>query len=130
VHGLQNGPSVGSCGASTYTGKRVLVENIDTDPKWEKIKQVDLPHGIRCCWSEPIKSSSGEVLGAFGMYYNHPALPDREESDDLKSAARLASIVMERDQAQKRIRKLAYTDDLTELASRAHFYISLKVCVE
>ncbi len=126
VHGLQNGPSVGSCGASTYTGKRVLVENIDTDPKWEKIKQVALPHGIRCCWSEPIKNSSGEVLGAFGMYYNHTALPDREESDDLKSAARLASIVMERDQAQKRIRKLAYIDDLTGLASRARFYISLE----
>ncbi|MEH6358988.1 MAG: PAS domain-containing protein, partial [Pseudomonadales bacterium] len=74
VHGLENGPSVGSCGTSTYTGRRVLVENIETDPKWEKIKHVALPHGMRCCWSEPIKNSSGNVLGAFGMYYNHPAL--------------------------------------------------------
>ena len=38
VHGLENGPCVGSCGTSTYTGKRVLVENIEIDPKWEKIK--------------------------------------------------------------------------------------------
>ena len=122
VHGLKNGPSVGSCGTSTFTGKRVLVENIDTDYKWEKIKHVALPHGMRSCWSEPIMSSRGDVLGAFGMYYNHPALPDEEESADLKSAARLASIVMERDQAQKRIRTLAYTDELTGLSSRAAFY--------
>ncbi|MCP3866759.1 MAG: EAL domain-containing protein [Gammaproteobacteria bacterium] len=126
VHGLKNGPSVGSCGTSTYTGKRVLVSDIDTDPKWAKLKHAALPHGLRCCWSEPIKNSSGKVLGAFGMYYNHTALPDEEELKDLKSAARLAGIVMERDQARKRIHKLAYTDELTGLASRAYFYISLE----
>lgn len=130
VHGLQNGPNVGSCGTSTYTGKRVLVENIDTDPKWAKIKHVALPHGMRCCWSEPIKNSSGMVLGAFGMYYNHPALPNEVESNDLKSAARLAGIVMERDHAQKRIRELAFIDTLTGLASRAHFYQSLEASIK
>lgn len=130
VHGLKNGPNVGSCGTSTYTGQRVLVENIETDPKWEKIKHVALPHGLRCCWSEPIKNSSGKVLGAFGMYYNHPALPNEEESNDLKSAARLAGIVMERDQAQKRIRNLAYTDELTGLASRVRFYQNLEESIK
>lgn len=130
VHGLKNGPSVGSCGTSTYTGKRVLVENIETDPKWAKIKHVALPHGMRCCWSEPIKSSSGLVLGAFGMYYNHPALPNEEESNDLKSAARLAGIVMERDHAQKRIRELAYIDDLTGIANRAHFCKALELSIK
>lgn len=119
VHGLINGPEVGSCGTSTFTGKRVLVENIDTDPKWEKIKHFALPHGMRCCWSEPIKSSSGKVLGAFGMYYDYPALPNEQELNDLISAARLTGIVMERDQAQKRIHTLAYTDELTGIASRA-----------
>lgn len=121
VHGLENGPTVGSCGTSTFTGQRVLVENIETDPKWEKIKHFALPHGMRCCWSEPIKSSSGKVLGAFGMYYNYAALPNEKELKDLISAARLTGIVMERDQTQKRIRTLAYTDELTGLASRASF---------
>ena len=130
LHGMENGPGVGSCGTATYTGKRVLVEDIETDCKWEKIKHIALPYGLRCCWSEPIKNSHGEVLGAFGMYYNHPALPNEEESNDLKSAARLAGIVMERDQAQKRIRALAYTDELTGLASRAHFYQHLEKLIK
>ncbi len=130
VNGLENGPCVGSCGTSTYIGKRVLVENIETDPKWAKIKQVALPHGMRSCWSEPIKNSSGKVLGAFGMYYNHPALPNEEESNDLKSAAWLAGIIMGREQDQKRIRQLAYTDELTGLASRALFYQTLKKLIK
>ncbi|MEH6466906.1 MAG: EAL domain-containing protein [Porticoccus sp.] len=130
IHGLEYGPCVGSCGTSTYTGKRVLVEDIETDPKWEKIKHAALPHGMRSCWSQPIKNSSGDVLGAFGMYYNHPALPNDEESNDLTSAARLAGIVMERDQAQKRIRTLAYIDELTGLPNRARFYQHLEALIK
>lgn len=126
VNGLEYGPEAGSCGTSTYTGKRVVVENIDIDPKWKDIKHVALPHGMRCCWSEPIKSSSGKVLGAFGMYYNHTAVPNEEESTDLTSAARLASIVMERDQDQKRIRDLAYSDELTGIPSRPFFHQNLE----
>lgn len=126
MHGLQNGPEVGSCGTSTYTGERCIVENIETDPKWANIKDAALPHGMRSCWSEPIKNSRGEVLGAFGMYYDFPALPDENESEDLISAARLAGIAMERDRDQKRIRQLAYTDELTGLASRAHFYLYME----
>ncbi|MCG7869899.1 MAG: EAL domain-containing protein [Candidatus Thiodiazotropha taylori] len=122
VHGLEFGPDIGSCGTSTYTGRRVIVEDIATDPKWATIRDAALPHGMRCCWSEPIKSSAGKVLGAFGMYYDHIASPNEEESNDLKAAARLASIVMERDQNQKRIHQLAYTDELTGLASRPHFF--------
>jgi len=130
INGLENGPNVGSCGASTYTGQRVLVENIETDPKWANIKHIAIPHGMRCCWSEPIKNSLGEVLGAFGMYYNYPALPDEDESTDLRSAARLAGIIMEREQSQKRIRQLAYNDELTGLSSRAHFYLNLEKLIK
>lgn len=130
VNGLEIGPNVGSCGSSTYTGKRVLVENIETDPKWENIKHVALPHGVRCCWSEPIKSSTGKILGAFGMYYDYPALPNENQSNDLTSAGMLTSIVMERDQNQKRIRDLAYIDELTGLASRSHLYLSLEALIK
>ena len=126
VHGLEIGPNIGSCGTSTFTGERVLVENIETDPKWENLKAYALPHGLRSCWSEPIKNSSGEVLGAFGMYHDHPRLPNEDELADLASAARLTGIVMQRDQDQNRIRQLAYSDELTGLASRARFYQNLE----
>ena len=130
VHGLINGPAIGSCGASSYTGKRVLVEDIAIDPKWKDLKHVALPYGMRSCWSEPIKSSSGKVLGAFGMYHDYPGLPNDEELNDLKSAAQLTSIVMDREHNQKRIRALAYIDELTNLSNRTHFYLSVKELIK
>jgi diguanylate cyclase (GGDEF)-like protein/PAS domain S-box-containing protein len=126
VNGLKNGPEVGSCGASTYTGQRVVVENISTDPKWVNLKDFALPHGMRCCWSEPIINSAGTVLGAFGMYYDHPASPNDDESEALTSAARLAGIIMEREHNHKQIRELAYRDTLTGLSSRGYFYLTLE----
>lgn len=122
VNGLENGANVGSCGTSTYTGKRCIVENIETSPNWKDLKEHALPHGMRCCWSEPIVDSSGKILGAFGMYYDEPRKPNAAESEDLIAAARLAGLVMERDHNHKRIHQLAYFDSLTQLASRASLY--------
>ncbi len=116
VNGLENGPNVGSCGTATYHGIRVVVEDIATDPKWEKIKHVALPHGMRCCWSEPIKNSRGEVLGAFGMYYNFPARPNKAEANDMSSAARLAGIIMEREKSEKELDQ--HRKHLEELVSK------------
>jgi len=107
VNGLEYGPNVGSCGTATFTGKRVLVEDIATDPRWENYKQFALPHGLRSCWSQPIKSSTGQVLGAFGMYYNHPAMPNKDELADLKSAAQLAGLVIERERREAKLRTLS-----------------------
>ncbi|MCF6208662.1 MAG: ATP-binding protein, partial [Ghiorsea sp.] len=81
-------------------------EDIATDPKWEKLKDIALPHGMRSCWSEPIKDNKGEVLGAFGMYYNHPALPSADELADLEAGARLAGIVMARQLRESLLEKL------------------------
>ena len=105
VHGLENGPNIGSCGTSTYTGQRVIVEDIETDPKWSSLKSMALQHGLRSCWSEPIKNSSGKVMGAFGMYHDHPAVPTDEELSELKSAASLAAIVMEREERESQLRQ-------------------------
>jgi len=107
VNGLKNGSNIGSCCTSTYSGKRVLVEEIATDPKWTELKGVALSHGLRSCWSEPIINASGKVIGAFGMYYNHPALPNEVELDDLQSAANLAGIVMNRERREEQVNKLS-----------------------
>ncbi|MDF1659566.1 MAG: ATP-binding protein [Verrucomicrobiales bacterium] len=119
LDGVEIGPEIGSCGTATYFGKRVLVEDIETDPKWQAFKHVALPHGMRACWSEPVKSSTGEVLGTFAMYSDVPALPTEAQSKDLASAARLAGIIMEREKSERELNR--YKDHLEELvAQRTH----------
>lgn len=130
IHGAKIGPNVGSCGSASYMGERVLTEDIETDPKWASVKHLALPHGMRSCWSEPVKNAAGKVLGAFGMYYDYPGLPNDEELNDLVSAVRLVSIIMDRENNLKRIKELAYTDELTGLSSRAQLYISLEKLIK
>ena len=67
--GLEVGPHAGSCGAAAFLHKRVIVEDIATHPNWKPYRQTALAFGLKACWSTPIISSTGGVLGTFAMYY-------------------------------------------------------------
>ena len=69
VDGVAIGPTVGSCGTAAFRGEPVEVTDIANDPLWANFKGLALPIGLRACWSSPIKSSSGRVLGAFAFYF-------------------------------------------------------------
>jgi len=76
IDGVRIGPRVGSCGSAAYHGKRVVVEDVRTDPRWAGYEELMDRAGLRACWSEPIISAGGEVLGTFAMYYREPRKPD------------------------------------------------------
>ncbi len=81
VDGAPIGPKNGSCGTAMYLGKQVIVTDIFADPLWEDYRELATASGLRACWSTPILSASGKVLGSFAMYYQQPRVPTgREES--------------------------------------------------
>ena len=100
---LEIGQGVGSCGTSAFTGERVIVENIATHPYWINNKEIAAKAGLAACWSEPIHSSTGKVLGTFAIYRREPGLPDDHEIALIESAANLMGIAIERDMAQKEL---------------------------
>jgi PAS domain S-box-containing protein len=96
IHGASIGPNVGSCGTAAFTGETVIVADIETDPRWAAYKQYALPHGLRACWSTPIRSRRGKILGTFALYYKVPRTPHAEELAAIETGARLASVAIER----------------------------------
>ena len=96
IHGVEIGPEAGSCGTAAYTGERVIVEDIEHHPYWALYKSYALVHGLRACWSEPIKDSQGKVLGTFAMYYKAIKAPTAADLTLIAEAARLASLAIER----------------------------------
>ncbi len=75
---LAIGPSVGSCGTAAYRVEPVIVSDIATDPLWADYRELALAHSLRACWSTPMLSSDGRVLGTFAMYYREtPPAPTR-----------------------------------------------------
>jgi len=111
IEGLEIGPMVGSCGTAAFLKKRIIVEDIATDPHWAPYTGLALPFKLLACWSEPIFDPSGEVLGTFAMYYDHPCAPTEKEIADISNAAWLAGIVMKRDQSIAELQKLSRAID-------------------
>ena len=95
IDGSPIGPKHGSCGTAMYRGKPVIVSDIFTDPLWEEYRNFAWAIGVAACWSTPIMSSKGKVLGSFAMYYREPRTPTGEESHLTNIATRLAGQAIE-----------------------------------
>jgi PAS domain S-box-containing protein len=104
VDGVTIGPCVGSCGTAAYRGESVVVSDIATDPLWANFRDLALGHGLRACWSTPIFSSKGKVLGTIAVYYPSPRHPSSDEFRLVDILTRTAGIAIERRQAEGQIR--------------------------
>jgi PAS domain S-box-containing protein len=98
IEGLEIGPSVGSCGTAAYHGRTVIVSDIATDPLWDNYRGVALAHGLRACWSVPVRATTGAILGTFAIYYREPRSPSPNELLLVGRAANLAGIAVGRAQ--------------------------------
>ena len=95
IDGSPIGPKHGSCGTAMFRGEPVMVNDILTDPLWDDYRQHATAIGMRACWSTPIMSSKGKVLGSFAMYYREPRSPDGEERYLTEAATKLAAEAIE-----------------------------------
>jgi diguanylate cyclase (GGDEF)-like protein len=76
---------------------------------------------LASCWSEPVLSSKGRLLGTFAIYHRQPSEPNAAALELIGYAANLASIAIERHLADAELERQAHTDFLTELATRRRF---------
>ena len=99
VDGQAIGPSAGSCGTAAFRREPVVVEDIATDPLWDRYRPAALAHGLRSCWSTPILDAERRVLGTFALYFRTPGRPtDRHlRLVDLSTHTAAISIVKHRE---------------------------------
>lgn len=95
------GESVGSCGTAAYTGESVIVEDIETHPYWDDYRDLAKRAGLRSCWSEPIKDSSGKTLGTFALYQHFPNSPTQRDREFIQQSAHLVAIVLQKYNSEK-----------------------------
>ena len=107
---------MGSCGAAAFHNKPVFIENVLEHRNWERIRELVKQVGFKACWSVPIRSRDGIVLGTFAMYYKSHRLPGTDERELIETTAYLAGIVIERYQS---ISQLQQTKEAAEAANRS-----------
>jgi GAF domain-containing protein len=96
VHGVSIGPTIGSCGAAAYTGEPCIVEDIALHANWVPFKPLAEAHGLRACWSTPIRSYEGNVIATFAMYYRQPKKPTHAERRLIEFTSHLVAIAINR----------------------------------
>ncbi len=106
IDGVEIGPAVGSCGTAAFEQREVIVSDIATDALWQNYKQFALKHNLLACWSLPVFSSKGLVIGTFAAYSTQIATPLKEEIELIRSISKTIGIAIEKDKSSEQIRLL------------------------
>ncbi|MFY9260949.1 MAG: diguanylate cyclase [Gallionella sp.] len=121
INGIEIKVGVGSCCTAAALGERVIVEDIMTHEYWAAYRQLAQEAGLRACWSEPILSSKGKVLGTFATYHTEPRSPEPHDLERIVFATNLAAVTIENRQVHDELERQAHSDYLTGLDNRRHF---------
>src|SRR5438094_8065679 len=79
-----------------YLRKPVVATDVLTDPLWSDYRDLAKSCGLRACWSTPIISSLGDVLGSFAMYRQGRRGPNPEEKGSTEPATALPGTATDR----------------------------------
>ncbi|MDD2364638.1 MAG: PAS domain S-box protein [Desulfuromonadaceae bacterium] len=123
IEGLEIGMGVGPCGTAAFTGQRVIVDDITTHQYCLQFQGLAARAGLGSCWSQPIISSSRQVLGAFGIYHREACEPTESEIASIEQIATLASIAIDKFTTSKALQE---SDELLTqfmLHSPIHAYV-------
>jgi len=104
IDGVAIGPTGGSCITAAYRAAPVVVADIAVDPLWAAYRHLPLAHGLRACWSAPILSAAGQVLGTFALYYREPRRPRPQDLEILEQIAAVAAVAIQHQRAHERLR--------------------------
>lgn len=97
---------LGSCAAAVLSQAPVYVGDTATDPRWAKVRAAAESYGIMACWSHPIHSKSGGLLGTFAISRGIEGQPDEFHRSVLETAAHLAGIALDRERDEETQRQL------------------------
>jgi PAS domain S-box-containing protein len=107
LDGIYFTPETGPCAMAAYERTQVIAADVETDELWRSspFRTLALDYRLKSCWSTPIYSRSGEVLGTFAIYQNKAGTPTPLQQDLIAQVTHIASIAIERSQHEEALRR-------------------------
>jgi PAS domain S-box-containing protein len=105
VDGLAIGEGAGSCGTAAWRRSPVIVKDIAHDPLWRNYRAMAGEYGLVACWSLPIFSREGAVLGTFALYPQSVSGPGESHLQQVVMATDLAAIAIARHREESALRE-------------------------
>lgn len=97
MSGFKIGRDMPACGLAMHTGKPVITADVEEDLLWKPFIQIPRKHEFRACWSFPIRTTDGPVMGTLAIYFAEPRTPTPSELEMAEVFAHAASIIISRD---------------------------------
>jgi PAS domain S-box-containing protein len=98
--------NTGPCAMAAYLNEQVIAGDLTTETRWAEWRPMALAHGLRSCWSTPISSAVGKVLGTFALYYSEPKTPSSLHQSLIEQFTHIARIAIERRLTEETLSKV------------------------
>ncbi|MDC8758495.1 EAL domain-containing protein [Janthinobacterium fluminis] len=92
---------------AAFAERRVIVADIAGAAAGPPLLELAFQAGLGACWSQPIRSSQGKVLGIFAIFHRHARAPAPGELQFLEDEARLAALAIDQTGAEARLQLAA-----------------------
>lgn len=85
-----------SCGLAAHTRRAILTADVREEPRWQAWLGVSERFDFRGCWSLPLHTSKGELLGTFAVYWREPHRASEREAIFASAVTDTAAIIISR----------------------------------
>jgi PAS domain S-box-containing protein len=127
INGRPVNSDSGPCGMAACLNEQVIAADIPSETRWAEWCPTALAHGLQACWSTPIASTAGKVLGSFAIYYDGPRTPTTLEQSLIERFTHIASIAVERAQNDAALRRSeAFLAEAQRLSSTGSFLVDVE----
>jgi GAF domain-containing protein len=76
------------------TGRAIITRDVIEDPRWTPWLWLAKEFDYRACWSFPVGTSAGKILGSFAMYYKEPREATQRDFDLAATLTRAALLII------------------------------------
>lgn len=97
VDGFIISPESLACGLAVAMDQPVITPDIFMEPKWRNWLWLASQFGYRGCWSFPVKTRDGRLVGALAMYFADTREPCASDLELAQTFAETAAIIISRD---------------------------------
>jgi PAS domain S-box-containing protein len=108
-----------ACGQAMQSGQRIIIEDVELAPTYEKHRHVAAAAGYRAVQSTPLKSRSGTILGMLSTHFRLPQRVSERNQRLLDLYARHAADLIERMRIEQALKEADRRKD-EFLATLAH----------
>lgn len=94
-----------TCAIAAYQRSLEITHNLALAPAWSQLERTLCDEAGKTCWSMPMVTNQGSVLGTFDLYVNDARAPKSDELELMLLCCRLASIAVEKMQQRKALQE-------------------------